>query len=483
MTREAARDNLSHRSNLGRDAVKNHSGSIVHTVVSLIVLIALAPSSAHASKTDTPVLRVGLNRLGSSTKQVTVSAPSGVTVTSAAAVEKAASVTGAVVVLAMDTGGIIIRAGEDEPVCAGESVVVAPSDPAGETTVEVKGQQARRYRGKIEVSAKAAGMQFVNVVRLEDYLLGVVPAEMLEGYPLEALKAQAVSARTYALRNRGKHASQGFDICDTTHCQCYAGSTSGKAKCTQAVLETAGMVLHYGSDLAHVMYSADAGGATQDYAEIYPDREIPYLRGARDPEDVAHTSWEKSYPVTDLESRLVRAGVKEAAGLRSVQIAKTGSSGRVMLLDITGATGTAAIPGGKLRSALGNDVIKSTLFTVEPPAEGVITFRGKGHGHGIGLCQVGAKGLAQEPHSFCFERILAHYFPGTEIMRIPVAVSTAAASAGGPPVAPQAACAKDAQPEPTTVSSAPPSPPASPPTPNQGDKLKIQVRVKAPDRL
>jgi stage II sporulation protein D len=267
----------------------------------------------------------------------------------------------------------------------------------------------------VEARVQNSGILLINELPLEDYVAGVLPAEMPESFPLEALKAQAVTIRTYALRNKGKHSSTGCDVCDTTHCEVYAGIVDGKPQCRKAVTDTAGVMLTYGGEPAHVFFSADGGGSTQNYADNWPRSNLPYLRGVRDPEGVPHTQWEKTVTLAELAGLLTRGGVKEAENLQAIRAAEVAATGRVLSLEIASPSGTAKVLAGKLRDAVGLDQIRSTLFTVQTSADGVVKFTGKGYGHGIGLCQIGAKGLAQKPHNYKWEQILAHYFPGTSI--------------------------------------------------------------------
>jgi stage II sporulation protein D len=182
----------------------------------------------------------------------------------------------------------------------------------------------------------------------------------------------------------------------------------------RAVLATAGQVLTYKGQLASTMYCGDCGGATECYTDAHGDN-VPYLVTVTEPAGVACRTWQKSYNLTELAAALVAAGFDEADGLQSVAITKTSSSGRALLIEFTGSTGTVDIDAAKLRSVLGSDIICSTLFTVQTTPDGMVTFNGKGSGHGFGLSQVGAKALAGPPFNYTFDRILAHYYPGTTL--------------------------------------------------------------------
>ncbi len=317
-----------------------------------------------------------------------------------------------------DSGRVVqvCRADREEQTSATQLVI----KPVQEDSLVVADTAAGRtyYSGSIELSAQAGRRLLVNRLELEDYVRGVLPAEMPELYPLEALKAQAVVARTYAVRNVGKHSAEGADLCDGTHCQSYMGVAKSKPRCAQAVAETRGMILVYRGKPAHVQYSADGGGATQDYPALYNRPDLPYLRGVRDPDGVPHTTWEATYSLAEIEKRLLKAGVGKAVGLASIRVSETTESGRVISVELQGAEGRENIRATKLRDALGPDSLRSTLFTIQSNADGAVTFSGRGWGHGIGLCQAGCKGLASPPFNHTWERLLSHYFPGTSVAGI-----------------------------------------------------------------
>ncbi len=140
----------------------------------------------------------------------------------------------------------------------------------------------RRYRGVVEIFVDDGGrLRVVNVVNLEDYLRGVVPDEMGPNvFPqVEALKAQAVAARTYAARNRGQYADDGYDICDTPRCQVYGGADSEHEMSDEAIAATHGLVLAHGGELANTLFTSTCGGHTEDVENVFPEDVEPYLRG------------------------------------------------------------------------------------------------------------------------------------------------------------------------------------------------------------
>ena len=153
-----------------------------------------------------------------------------------------------------------------------------------------------RYRGGFEYTVSGGGLQVVNVVDLEDYVKGVLPSEMSPDWDLEALKAQAVCARTYAVMTT-KHASDGFDLCATTHCQAYSGVSGAEDSTDRAVDETEGECLYYNGELAEAYYHSSDGGATEDAENVWGG-DVPYLRGKEDPYESTITIPNYSYTVT-----------------------------------------------------------------------------------------------------------------------------------------------------------------------------------------
>ncbi|MCE5315442.1 MAG: SpoIID/LytB domain-containing protein [Armatimonadota bacterium] len=357
------------------------------------------------------MIRVGLSRYNRSATRLCISA------SSSCAISRLDDGS----LLAPGAGSFIIESGASEMTIKPEkgnqvgvksAIIIKPETPKGILTLSASGIAERKYRGSIEVTVSDGALKVVNVVDVEDYLFGVLPAEMRDSNPTEALRAQAITARTYALGCHSRHIAQGFDLCDSTHCQTYDGVIAENPKCRQAVIDTRGMALTYNGQVAEVMYSADCGGATVNYSEIRPGANYPYLCGAIDPVDIPRITWEQEFAVQDLACKLATAGIKEAADLQSVTVTRTGLSGRPLGIEIAGKSGKVIVTPDKIRMALG---LKSTMFVIESGGDGKIVIKGKGWGHGIGLCQTGAKWLASAPYNYTCAQILSHYFPGTDI--------------------------------------------------------------------
>jgi stage II sporulation protein D len=389
-------------------------------IILLTMAVFTVPLNA-ASETNT--LRIGLTRYNTSILQT--NSISGCTIVQSDNGDKLVSGKGRFI-FELNKSEISIKSDSSNTMTTAHTVRVTSDCPNDLLSISSPDGNDRKYHGVIEISTGNGSLKVVNIVDVEDYLAGVLPKEIGESSPEEALRAQAITARTYAVANRNKHKSQGYDLCDCTHCQMYDGACSEKPRCSKAVSDTNGMILTYNGIAAEVMYSADCGGATVDYKDIRPNANYPYLCSVADPADMSHKEWEQTYTLKDLESKLVSAGIKEASGLQNIKITKTGLANRPLEIAISG-TGTTSVTPGKIRTALG---MKSTMFTLETSGDGSITFKGKGAGHGIGLCQAGAKALAGVGHNYTYPQILTYFFPGTQISNMdskPIAAAEKAA--------------------------------------------------------
>ena len=159
----------------------------------------------------------------------------------------------------------------------GEVLIIRPSDKSDEGLA----LDGRRYRGALELRHRGAGLTAVNIVPVDDYLLSVVPEEMPTDWPAEALKAQSVAARSFALKSRGRHAAEGYDLCTTTHCQLYKGIASEKTASTAAVRATRGEVLTYGGQPIEALFHTDSGGMTESSEDVWVTKLLPDIYSNR----------------------------------------------------------------------------------------------------------------------------------------------------------------------------------------------------------
>lgn len=273
----------------------------------------------------------------------------------------------------------------------------------------------RPYRGLIEIRRTAQGrLTVINELDLEEYLYGVVRSEMDPRWPAEALRAQAVAARSLAAQSAGRFAAEGYDVRSTTDSQVYGGVAAEDPRATAAVDATRGVVMLYDGRPAFAAYHTDSGGATESSEYVWGSV-IPHLRGVADPysKDAANHEWVLRLDLAAVEAALQRAG-RPAAGLQRLEIAATSPSGRVMTLRLVTAAGPIEIKGTDFRSAIGVNALRSTLFTVRPqPGEAAVEIAGRGSGHGVGMSQWGARGLALAGRGYV--EILRYYYTGVTI--------------------------------------------------------------------
>ena len=312
-----------------------------------------------------------------------------------------------------------------------------------------------------------------SVLTLDDYIQGVIVREMSSSWPLEALKAQAVCARTYAYRNYAaqRHSSQGFDLCNSTHCQAYSGMSNVTAESSRAVTETHGEYLWYGGELIDAVYFSSDGGATESSENVWGGA-LPYLVGKEDPyevyaaDQIPNYRWTVTFTARELTDLLnekgyvnsgivdfrvtrttptgnvaeitftdasgkswskVRDDCRTFLGLRSLRYTVTGGSGAGgypvnsggSLSSLTGAYAldgsgnTVSLTGGTVY-AIGGD---GTVGAVQPAASGsssgVFTISGSGWGHSVGMSQWGAYAMAKQGYGY--RDILNFYYTGIEV--------------------------------------------------------------------
>jgi stage II sporulation protein D len=259
----------------------------------------------------------------------------------------------------------------------------------------------------------------VVTLSLEDYVLGVLSIEAAVEDETEALKAQAIVSRTYALKNLGRHASEGFDLCSNTHCQQYvSGEGRASEKMRQAVAATKGQVLLEPSGkLAETYFHAACGGMTANIETLWGAPGPSYLRGVRDDycATMPNHDWTDEIPAAKLARALDSDPMTDAVGtIHDIVVTRRDATGRAELISIEGER-RRQVRGWDFKlivgRALGWNVLKSSRFNVERRGS-VFVFHGSGFGHGLGLCQNGAHVMARRGAS-C-EQILGHYFPGTQ---------------------------------------------------------------------
>ncbi len=274
-------------------------------------------------------------------------------------------------------------------------------EPTGDGTVWIGD---RWYRGDTQLVPNGQGITAINHVDIEDYLYSVVGAEMYASWPQEALKSQAVSARTYALYQSAKSNSSLYDLDTTTATQVYKGLNSETNTTVQAVDATRNEVLTYNGEPILAVFHASSGGHTENVEDIWSNP-LPYLRGVVDYDNDAPVyQWTKSFSKGQM-SQLI-GGVGTISSITPVQVTP---QGRIVTMKAVGSNGTKEVSGAQLRKVLD---LRSTLFSISATGDG-FQVSGRGFGHGVGLSQWGARNLAQQ--GVQYNQILGHYYQGTSI--------------------------------------------------------------------
>ena len=322
----------------------------------------------------------------------------------------------------------------------------------------------REYPGVIEIRIDLdGGLMAVNEVSIDQYLKGVVPAEMPTSYPLEALKAQAVAARSEVLSKLGaKHLNDPYDLCAKVHCQVYSGLKNCNSKSDTAVVETTGEVLTFNGRICDAVYSAVCGGHTENKEVVWNSSPEAYLIGSFDsnngmldtinlqneehlrswidsPPDVfcnvqangamqelagamKYFRWEETYTRRELEKIIKTKTGVDIGTFFGIETLKRGTSGRLYEIEILGSRTNLKIKNElNIRRSLSKTHLKSSSFyvTIVCDSDSVprqITFHGAGWGHGVGMCQVGAAVMAYLGRDY--RQILEHYYPGTMLRSV-----------------------------------------------------------------
>ena len=288
-------------------------------------------------------------------------------------------------------------------------VKLLPSD--GQERIRLGG---KLYKGDILLRATPEDrLDIIEYIPLEEYLYGVLTVEMGPDWPLEALKAQAVASRTYALKFINP--SRDYDVTDGAEMQVYNGTTKINPRIIEAVTATRGEVLKYKGRLVTAFFHACCGGHTSSAASAWGDSATKPLSGVSDPycSPSRHSRWELFVPAKDL-LKFIQARGSTALKIRGVRVHRKDRSGRAVTLRFSTDDGSKDAPVKELRKYLGNYEFKSTLISRISAVRGGYEFAGRGWGHGVGMCQEGAKYMAMKGRSY--KRILRQYYPGAAIV-------------------------------------------------------------------
>ena len=344
----------------------------------------------------------------------------------------------------------VIPAGESwEAVPGGSGVVLRPARGGRFTdrrlTIRPREPDAlvrvgtRDYRGTLSINPDRTGITVVNLVELEEYLIGVVGAEM-GGRPegdREAVRAQAIVSRTYALRTRNRWRAQGFDYYATVADQVYVGVSAENPLAREAIAATIGLAVTYGGAPIDAFFFSTCGGRTELGTEVFRAATRSYLRSVADVDASGRAycapsprfRWQQTWTGAELrravERGLAEIGSEGAGGVtrvRDIRIAERTASGRVGRLVIALANRNVSVESPRVRQVLRSpdgELLRSTLFSLRVTGGGSevngLAVEGSGAGHGVGFCQWGAIGRARAGQRY--DDIIAAYYPGTRLER------------------------------------------------------------------
>ena len=269
--------------------------------------------------------------------------------------------------------------------------------------------------GLVQLVRRGKGFSVINRVDLEEYVKGVVPSEVSSTWHPEMLKAQAVAARTYALYQQMLGATREYDVAATVQDQVYRGKQGIDVGILRAVEETRGLVVTYLGAPIYAAFSSTAAGLTEDAMNVW-SKEYPYLKGVECPFDLAspYYQWKSSFKIDTLEQNLRQQGFPVGT-IATITPLAFSRGGRVAKLRVLHSGGELVLRGEELRKVVGYTIIPSTQFAIESIGQDVV-LSGFGAGHAVGMCQWGAKELAEL--GYPFSTILQYYYPGTELQNM-----------------------------------------------------------------
>jgi stage II sporulation protein D len=251
---------------------------------------------------------------------------------------------------------------------SGSSVTVGKHKyplPVSVSAPKLLGFNGRKYKGKFFVTKEFV---LINVLDVEDYVRGVLPAEASSKWPKEYLKVQAIISRTYGLLQSLNRSSRGYDVSDSISSQVYKGAGVETSATNQAVKETEGEVLAYQNELALTFFHSDSGGHTATNAHVW-GRDVPYLKGVREPVayQSPHTNWTARIPASQVQAALSKMG-GNVGRVKEIRVAEADAGGRAVTLAFVGSGGSFSVKSSAFRTAIGPNVLKSTMLTTDIPA-------------------------------------------------------------------------------------------------------------------
>lgn len=463
--------------------MKKRGKTILDCMASIVISMSLllVPCTVFASNVPDDIpdyIKVGLKYASTAVDSCTLSSETGfqiINVQDDDFVETLPISAYTTLVASSENGTVVLR-GEDGSVVSaslGKNDCIMAMDYAEDGLIKY---EKKPYRDGIQLIADGNDkIMVLNYITMDHYLYGVLQGEMGKSAPLEALKAQAVAARSYALTNLNIHKNYGFNVCTTTHCQVYKGYSGEYARTNEAVDETSGEFLYCEGKPVTAYYHKNSGGYTQNSSDVWRTQ-LPYLKAVEDSYSPDYC-WTATMSFDTIKSRLETCGY-EIGTIESVEIAECNESGAVAEFNIIGSEDTVTLKKEAVRTVLGGSSIKSTQFFIssdvvttsstpnnlyttngsqiansandiyvisstgskqarnvdglvasngssnqtismstssvgQSVASGSVTFTGKGYGHGIGMAQDSAIAMANE--GMYYDEILKYFYSDVEI--------------------------------------------------------------------
>jgi stage II sporulation protein D len=389
------------------------------------------PESVPTPEVHAPEIRIGLLK---GAARVDAMGDSGLAILDGEGASLAVTEPGITAVGRLARGRLSLAPGSGWQVADQQAVTLVPRKAGG--LVYLNG---KAYRGMLQLAPDRSGVTAINRVELEAYLAGVVGAEMgrRDTADAEALAAQAIVSRTFAIRNLGKRATEGFDLYATVVDQVYGGVGAEYPLARWAVARTAGQILTWQGLPIDAFFYSTCGGRTATGTEVFTAADRPYLQSLHDSDGGGRAycrisprfTWREQWTAEQLGGalrqtlpRLAGAVAEDIAPLEGVTVTRRSASDRVVRLTFGLRRGTVTVDGPAIRQALrpmGETSLRSAVFHLIETRTGSrlthLVAEGSGAGHGVGMCQWGAVGRARAGQHAA--TILAAYFPGTELRR------------------------------------------------------------------
>lgn len=275
------------------------------------------------------------------------------------------------------------------------------------------------YRGNIIINLSSNNnLNVINEITVEDYLKGILAKEASSSWNIEVLKVQAIISRSYVLKNLSRHSKDGFDVCSTVHCQVYGGASAENKKCNEAVVQTDSEVVVYDNEIAQTVFHDSCGGWTEDPKYVWQWNKTPaYLKGRKDKycKNSPRQNWSCTISKQTIKDKLTKAGYKTGT-IKNIKASGNTPGHAKEKIIIKHSDGTLTLNSYKFRLAVDSWLIKSTMINSIKKQNENFVFKGKGWGHKVGLCQWGAKEMADK--GFSYKKILEFYYPDTKIGKV-----------------------------------------------------------------